>query len=100
MSTPGDEITQLKEMFKRCMLLAEQSAESARIATEAAKAAASNSATGEQDFGISMNDSFDILPPPTASAATNPFDFADASNLFGTTVVEVKRRGRPPKTGN
>ncbi len=57
MNTPADDITELKEMFKRCVLLAEDAAKSAKIASEAARAVATKSA-GEEDFGLSMNDPF------------------------------------------
>ncbi len=100
MNAPADDINELKEMFKRCVLLAEDAAKSAKIASEAARAVAMKSG-GEEDFGLSMNDPFVSLPRPSIDvAAMNPFDVVDASNLFGGTGVEVKRRGRPPKTAN
>ncbi len=99
--TPAvDDIYELKEMFKRCVLLAEDAAKSAKLASDAVRYMKSGG--GEEDFGITLNDPFDSIPRPFIDVLpTNPFDVHDgASNMFGGTTVEVKRRGRPPKSAN
>jgi hypothetical protein len=77
-------------------MLAEDASQSAKRASDAVMAMKNGG--GDDEFGVTLNDSFVSIPPPIV-VPTNPFDLHDdASNVYGGT--EVKRRGRPPKTAN
>ncbi len=93
-----DDISELKEMFKRCVMLAEDASQSAKRASDAVMAMKYGG--GDDEFGVTLNDPFVSIPRPIVDVVTtNPFDLHDVSNVYGGTT-EVKRRGRPPKSAN
>ncbi len=111
-SAKGDDIREeFRAMFERCIQLTEQSAESARIASEAAtsvaratktsSSAAAKSATNKPYDEFGLVDSFDSLPAIINAPFDDTPDCNDDVGAVGGAVVDGVKKGRGrPKGGN